>query len=94
MSAEWEISAMAFMRRLRVTVSKLISSTTMGAGILVLMLSIGCMLALLPVLFIFAAFDMGFEVVFVWLGMPFSMLFALSWFYRYANFAKSIIFKR
>ena len=79
---------------LRVTVSKLISSTIMGASILVLMLSVGCMLALFPVLFISAAFDVEFDVLFVWLGMPFSILFAVSWFYRYADFAKLIIFRR
>ncbi|WP_428552572.1 hypothetical protein [Pseudomonas edaphica] len=76
------------------TVSKLMSSAIMAAGILVVMLSIGCLLALLPVLFISAGFEVEFDVVFVWLGMPFSILFALSWFYKYAGFAKSIIFRR
>ena len=75
------------------TVSKLISSAIMAAGVLVVMLSIGCLLALLPVLFISAGFEVEFDVVFVWLGMPFSILFALSWFYKYADFAKSIIFR-
>jgi hypothetical protein len=77
-----------------VTVSKLMSSAIMAAGILVVMLSIGCLLALLPVLFISAGFEVEFDVVFVWFGMPFSILFALSWFYKYADFAKSIIFRR
>lgn len=76
------------------TVSKLMSSAIMAAGILVVMLSIGCLLALLPVLFVSAGFEVEFDVVFVWLGMPFSILFALSWFYKYADFAKSIIFRR
>ena len=47
------------------TVSKLMSSAIMAAGILVVMLSIGCLLALLPVLFISAGFEVEFDVVFV-----------------------------
>jgi len=93
MSAEWVIRATAFTRRLRVTISKLMFSAIMAAGVLVVMLSIGCLLALLPVLFISAGFEVEFDVVFVWLGMPFSIFFALSWFYKYADFAKSIIFR-
>lgn len=76
------------------TASRLIYSAIMGVGILVLMLSVGCLLALLPVLFISAGFEVEFDMVLVWLGMPFSILFALSWFYKYADFATSIIFKR
>lgn len=84
----------SFTRKLRVTISKSISSTIIGAGILVVMLSVGCMLTLFPILFISAAFDVGFDVLFVWLGAPFSILFAVSWFYRYADFTKLIISRR
>ncbi len=75
-------------------VSKLIFSTIMGVGVLIVMLSVGCLLALLPVLFISAGFEVEFDVVFVWLGIPFSILFVLIWLYKYADFASSIIFGR
>ncbi len=75
-------------------VINLISSIFMGAGILVLMLSVGCLMALVPVLFVSAGFEIEFNVVFLWLGIPLSVLFVGVWFYKYSDFARAVIFRR
>lgn len=72
----------------------LISSMLMGVGVFVLILSIGFLIALFSVLLVSAGFEIEFDTVFLWLGIPCSVLFVVVWFYKCGDFSRALIFKR
>lgn len=72
----------------------LISSMLMGVGVFVLILSIGFLIALFPVLLVSAGFEIEFDTVFLWLGIPCSILLVVAWFYKCSDFARILILRR
>lgn len=68
----------------------LISSMLMEIEAFVIILLMGCLMAFLPVLLVSAGFEMEFGEVFLWAGIPLSVLFVSVWFINIAVSRESI----
>lgn len=85
---------MFFTRMLWVRIINFISSMLMVIEAFVLIMLMGCLMAFLPVLLVSAGFEMEFGEVFLWAGIPLSVLFVSVWLYKYSGFARVDILSR